>query len=75
MSASEKPGSGNVQRPADPGPDDYAANFVLLLAFTAVVISLFAFHAGIALAAVCLSIIGVGLKIAGAVRHVARRRL
>lgn len=75
MSASEKPGSGNAQRPADSGPDDYAANFVLLLAFTAVVISLFVFHAGIALAAVCLSIIGVGLKTAGAVRHVARRRL
>ncbi|WP_026922964.1 hypothetical protein [Glycomyces arizonensis] len=75
MSASEESKSGNAQRPADSGPDDYAANFVLLLAFAAVVISLFVFHAGIALAAICLSVIGVGLKIAGAVRHAAGRRL
>ncbi|WP_026932438.1 hypothetical protein [Glycomyces tenuis] len=55
------------------GPDDSVADVVLFLAFIAVVVSFIAPWAGLYVAAVCLSIIGVGLKIAAAIRHAGQR--
>lgn len=55
---------------------DYAADFVLLLAFVGVFLTLFtqdASSSGIPAATVATSILGVGLKIASAIRHAGRR--
>ncbi|GAB4002073.1 hypothetical protein GCM10029992_39310 [Glycomyces albus] len=57
------------------GPDDYAADFVLLLAFIGVFVTLFTEDvsgSGMPAATVALSILGVGLKIASAIRHAGR---
>lgn len=61
----------------DSGSDDYAADFVLLLAFVGVFLTLFSptEGTGIPTATVAMSILGVGLKIASAVRHAGRRNL
>lgn len=59
----------------DPGPDDSGANVVLLLAWIAIIATPFVigWPFGIATAAVCLTVMGVGLKITAAVRHTASR--
>ncbi len=53
--------------------DESLADVVLFLAVLALIVSLFVTWPGVHVGALCLSVIGAGLKIASAVRHAGRR--
>jgi hypothetical protein len=55
--------------------DESLGDVVLFLAVLALIVALFVTWPGVHVAAVCLSIIGVGLKITSALRRAGRRTL